>query len=251
MFRRQPCYRSESILGDQTTSTLEWYRIKSAHFCRALDVGHHICAVCHYSTPCIDNDGQLIVFDKQSKKNLETRLSFQIRRSSSSYGHSRGSMRSLSTQPCDRGLQNHAGNANVALSSSPYGNSRGSVRSLSTPSSNRGPQQHAGDAIDALSSSSYRLSGGSARSPSTKSSVHSPQQHAGNAVVATEAMTKLNGVVQLVQSGTQAISVQAGQTLFGDTVNAFEPLLSRIDTFVKIGSVFASVWACLTRLGAD
>jgi hypothetical protein len=219
------------------------------HFCRALDVGHHICAVCHCSTPCTDNDGQLVVFDKQSKKNLETRLSFQIKRSSSSYGHSRGSM---STQPWDRGLQHHAGNASAALSSSPYGNSKGSVRSLSTQSSNCGQQQHAGDAIDALSSSSYRLSGGSARSLSTKSSVHSPQQHAGNAVVATGTMTtSLNGVVQLAQSGTQSISVQAGQTLFGDTVNAFEPLLSRIDTFIRIGSVFTSVCACLTHLGAD
>ena len=240
------------MLGDQTTSTLEWYRIKSMHFCRAPDVGHHICAVCHRSTPCTDNDGQLVVFDKQSKKNLETRLSFQIKRSSSSYSHSRGSS-SLSTQPWDRGLQYHAGNASAALTSPPYGNSRGSVRSLSTQSSNCGPRQHsAGDAIDTLSSSSSRLSGGSARSLSTKSSVHSPQQHAGKAVVATGAMTtSLNGVVQLVPSGTQSISVQAGQTLFDNTVNAFEPLLSRIDNFVRIGSIFASVCTYLTHLGAD
>ena len=221
------------------------------HFCRAPDVGHHICAVCHCSTPCTDNDGQLVVFDKQSKKNLQTRLSFQIKRSSSSYGHSRGSS-SLSTQSWDRGLQHHAGSASAALTSSPYGNSRGSVRSLSTQSSNCGPRQRAGDAIDALSSSSSRLSGGSARSLSTKSSVHSPQQHAGEAVVATGTMTtSLNGVVQLVQSGTQPISMQAGQTLFANTVNAFEPLLSRIDNFLRIGSVFASVCAYLTHLGAD
>ncbi|KAG1747408.1 hypothetical protein EDB19DRAFT_304525 [Suillus lakei] len=88
------------------------------HFCRALDVRHqNFSVVCYHSPPCTGYDRQLVVFDKQSKRNPETKLSFRIMRSSSCYEneHCGGSACSPSTQSRDCSPQQHVDDAVCAV----------------------------------------------------------------------------------------------------------------------------------------
>ena len=117
-----------------------------------------------------------MVFGTQRK--LETKLSFRIRRSSSSYGDSGSSIRSLPTQSRE-------------LQVSPHHDALAAVRAIPA-----------------------RL---------------------------------LDGVAQ-VPAGTGLAPVQG---FLDNTLAAFEPLLSRIDTFVRIGRAFSEVWARLRYFGAD
>ncbi|KAG2143063.1 hypothetical protein DEU56DRAFT_256352 [Suillus clintonianus] len=81
------------------------------------------------------HDGQLVVFDKQSKRNPETRLSFRMTRSSSCYGNEscRGSVHSPSTQSRDCSPQQHVDDAvrAVVVSPTPKGGMQGNIESLS------------------------------------------------------------------------------------------------------------------------
>ncbi|OAX41280.1 hypothetical protein K503DRAFT_520463 [Rhizopogon vinicolor AM-OR11-026] len=207
-------------------------------------------------------DGQLFSFDNQGKRNLETKLSFQIRRLPSSYGYRGCSIYSVSTQPSDPIPQQHAGDVIVT------------ARATSTQSRDLNPQQYAGDTIvtvgatstqsrdlitqqnahdtvvdvGATSSQSRDLItqqtagdvNAAVRAISTQSMDPSSQQYPSNALVAVGTMTSTAvGSIAQVQAATQLFSVQAGQTFLDNTVNVFEPLLSRIDTFVKIGRTFS------------
>jgi hypothetical protein len=167
------------MLDDTFTamSASGWCAIKSVNFFKVQNVKHqHICAVCHRLVLCTAYDGQLIAFGTQRK--LETKVSFQIRRSSSSYEHSGNSIRSLPTQSRD-------------LQVSPHHDAIAAVRAIPAP--------------------------------------------------------LLDGVVQ-VPAGIGLAPVQG---FLDNTLNALEPLLSRIDTFVRIGRAFSEVWARLRYLGAD
>lgn len=169
-----------SMLDDTFTamSASGWCAIKSVNFFKVQNVKHqHICAVCHRLVLCTAYDGQLIAFGTQRK--LETKVSFQIRRSSSSYEHSGSSSRSLPTQSRD-------------LQVSPHRDVIAAVQAIPAP------------LLD-------------------------------------------HGVVK-VPAGIGLAPVEG---FLNNTLDAFEPLLSRIDTFVRIGRAFSEVWARLRHLGAD
>ncbi|OJA14968.1 hypothetical protein AZE42_03231 [Rhizopogon vesiculosus] len=181
-------------------------------------------------------DGQLFAFDNQSKINLETKLSFQIRRCQSSYGHRAGSVCSVSTQPSDPIPQQYAGDAIVTVGATStqsrdlitQQNARDTIVDVGATSKQSRDcitQQAAGDVIAAVGAIS------------TQPMDSSSQQYPSNALVAVGTMAV--GSVAQVQAATQFLSVQAGQTFLDNTVNVFEPLLSRIDTFVKIGRTFS------------
>jgi len=160
-------------------------------------------------------------------------------------------MYSVSTQPSDPIPQQHAGDVIVT------------ARATSTQSRDLITQQNTRDTVvdvGATSSQSKDLItqqtagdvNAAVRAISTQSMDPSSQQYPSNALVAVGTMTSTAvGSIAQVQAATQFFSVQAGQTFLDNTVNVFEPLLSRIDTFVKIGRTFSEVRACLSHLAAD
>ncbi|KAG0703960.1 hypothetical protein DFH29DRAFT_403930 [Suillus ampliporus] len=113
-------------------------------------------------------DMQLVVFDNQSQRNLETKLLVRMTRSLSSHGNGGGSM-CLSLRQ----------------------------------SKDCSPQQHVDDAL--------------------------------RAVTAMTPLTQKGGV----QGDTEPLSVQDLKVFVADAADAFQLLLSRITTFVKIARVFA------------
>ncbi|KAG1730831.1 uncharacterized protein EDB91DRAFT_742641 [Suillus paluster] len=101
--------------------------------CRALKY----CATGYHLPSCAGCDRQLVVFDKQSQRNLETKLSFRMTRSSTSHGSEHGgdSMCSSSRQSKDFSSQQHVDVADRAvaamISPTPKGCVQGDTNPLS------------------------------------------------------------------------------------------------------------------------
>lgn len=180
-----------------------------------------------------------MVFNRHDKKRLDTKLSFRIKRSSPLPKRSGDTVRSSSIGFGIRSPHQHA--CEVPMRSSSIGFTPHQhvcevpTRSLSTGCI-RSPHQRAGD--------------DPARSSLTEHNVRSPQQHAREVAIpaAEAAISTVQGVPQSQLAGS---IVNYTTAVFNNTACAFQPLLSRIDTFVRIGRVFSEVHACLNCLPAD
>jgi hypothetical protein len=163
-------------------------------------------------------DGQLVVFNTQ--RNLDTKLSFQIKRSSS-YEHSGDSVRSLPTQCVP---QQYAGDVAIPA-----------IGAIISAAPNSVPQQHAGDvtipAIGAIISAAPN---------------GVPQQHAGDVANST-----VGEIISAVPNGVTQLQFGSVQAVVGNTADTFQSLLSRIESFVKIGRIFSEVQTYLGHIEAD